>query len=130
MTFKSISARTQRFSEEDIYWRLGMVTREGVLIKGIDPLQGSWMGKFLSMVAVDGCLCILTTQMELHVFSIENNLKREIPLNLRKSMDSRSEYAKGDVMVAIAARKMVVMYDKRMEVLVQCWPKDGRVVFL
>ena len=33
---KITSARSERFSEEDQWWRIGMVTREGT-IKGVDP---------------------------------------------------------------------------------------------
>ena len=127
--FKHASSRARRFSEEDIFWRLGMVTREGVLIKGVDPLRGSWMGNFLSMASVDGCLCVLTSRMELHVYSLDQGLKREIPLKLGDTMDLRSEYSKGMVMAEIPGENMLVTYDQRMEVLVQCWPKEGKIIF-
>ena len=62
---KITSARSERFSEEDQWWRIGMVTREGVMIKGVDPLQGSWMGDLLAMLNCETMLCVLTSRMEL-----------------------------------------------------------------
>ena len=74
------SARSERFCEEDQWWRIGMITREGVMIKGVDPLQGSWMGDLLAMESCENTLCVLTSRMEMHVHDLKQQLVRELPL--------------------------------------------------
>ena len=94
-------ARSERFCEEDQWWRIGMITREGVMIKGVDPLQGSWMGELLAMESCENTLCVLTSRMEMHVHDMEQELVRELPLMLSRVMDERSVYAKGRYMIPI-----------------------------
>ena len=88
---KITSARSERFSEEDQWWRIGMVTREGVMIKGVDPLQGSWMGDLLAMLNCETMLCVLTSRMELHVHDLKQGLVRELPLMLSSVMGEHAQ---------------------------------------
>ena len=37
--------------QEELWWKIGHVTRDGVLLLGIDPLMASWVGPFLAMQA-------------------------------------------------------------------------------
>ena len=127
---KVSSARSERFSEEDVWWRIGMVTREGVTIKGADPLRGSWLGKLLAMGSVQDVLCILTSRMELHVYDLGTNRRREIPLRLGPTMDVRSTYAKGRSMVSIDSLGLLVVYDQRMGALIKIFPKSAVVNYL
>ena len=44
--------------KEELWWKIGHVTRDGVLLLGIDPLMASWVGPFLAMQSAQVCRVI------------------------------------------------------------------------
>ena len=49
-------------------------------------MMGSWMGDLLGIASVQGCVCVLTSQMELYVTDVERRLERTIPLALSREV--------------------------------------------
>ena len=125
--FEMFSARSQRFSEEQEWWRIGMVTREGITIKGVDPLQGSWLGDFQALASVQGCVCVLTSQMELLVYDVQRRVYRELNLAVGEYYNSRSVYAQGSAMIRSVSRDSLVIVDVRNSLVIRIQPLFGRL---
>ena len=121
------SSRTARFCEEDCWWRFGFVTQENSLVKGTDPQTASWMGQMLDMKAIQSCVCILTSQMVLHVADPERRLYREIPLAVGKTLSDRAFYATGQFLVVLPHLSCLLCYDYKNEALLRISPRDGIV---
>ena len=121
------SSRTTRFSEEVCWWRFGFVTQENSLVKGTDPQTASWMGHMLDMKAIQCCVCILTSQMVLHVADTERRLYREIPLAVGKTLSDRAFYATGQFLVVLPQQACLLCYDYKNEALLRMSPRHGVV---
>ena len=65
------SSRAFSFQEEVLWWQIGRVLPEGVLVDG-DPLRGAWIGDLLDIAAAQGCVCVLTSQMQLHTSDLSD----------------------------------------------------------
>ena len=128
------SSRSDWFTEEEMWYRIGCVTREGVLIEGTDPMRGSWLGDMIGMQSSQGCICILSTMMVMYVADPVAKRMRKIPISVGTGgLEHRAQYAtsgKGRQDHALLKCKdiePVVVYDHRNGALLKIWPKDGRV---
>ena len=68
-----------------MWYRIGCVTREGVLIEGTDPMTGSWLGKMIGMQSSQGCICILSTMMVMYIADLKTKKMRKIPIMIYES---------------------------------------------
>ncbi|CAE7558420.1 unnamed protein product [Symbiodinium sp. CCMP2456] len=132
LPFKSKSSRSREFSEEDRWWALGFVTTDGVVIKGKDPITGSWLGALLGMASAQGCLCILSSQMALHVYDVHREAYCEISLAAGSTLKDRASYAIGCSLLPVRDSKggCVCTYDTRNAAHLSIWPADGVVYSL
>ena len=85
------SSRSAIFREEELSWYIGTMLPEGVLVKGV-PLKGSWLGNLLAVESVAGCVCVLTSQMDLHVHDLQGAVVRIMPLYFGSKAEWRSAY--------------------------------------
>ena len=97
--------------------------------QGKDPITGSWFGELLGMEAAQGCLCILTSQMMLHVYDVHQEACRQISLAVGSSLRDRSAYAAGRPLLQVPDSKggCVCAYDVRNALHLSIWPADGFV---
>eukprot|EP00750_Incisomonas_marina_P002131 INCI12099.1.p1 GENE.INCI12099.1~~INCI12099.1.p1 ORF type:complete len:1134 (+),score=176.80 INCI12099.1:76-3402(+) len=121
------SARAHSFSEEELWFRIACVTRDGVMIEGSDPQQGSWLGDMVGFQAAQDCICILTTMQCLYVVDIKNMKSRKLPIAVAAggSLMNRAKYAAGSTLVAF--EDSLLTYDQHNEVLIRMWPALGRI---
>lgn len=117
------SARARRFSEEELWFRMGSVTKDGVLIRGQNPLTGSWLGNLLSMAAADSTLCVLSSQMILDVFDLKTKQCRQLPLAANGHRALHGVTANNTAMVALPG--CLCAYDARQGSLLRIWPRSG-----
>ena len=131
------SSRSENFTEEEMWYRIGCVTRGGVLIEGTDPMRGSWLGEMLGMQSSQGCVCVLSTMMVMYVADLSKKRCRKIPISVGEGgLENRARYAKSNVGHALLrygessskGETPVVVYDVHNGAVVKVWPRDGRVV--
>lgn len=119
------SARALRFSEEELWFRMGSVTKEGVLIRGHNPLTGSWLGNLLSMAAAENSLCILSSQMILDVYDLKTKQCRQLPLAVHGHRALHGATGNNTAMVALPGSGCLCAYDARQGSLLRIWPCSG-----
>ncbi|CAK9066511.1 unnamed protein product [Durusdinium trenchii] len=106
---------------------MGSVTKEGVLIQGPNPLTGSWLGHLRSMAAVQGCLCILSSQMVLHVYDLKSQQSRKFSWGTSAVPGSGGVPAcSGASLVPEPLGGFLCTYDWHHEALLRLWPRQGR----
>ena len=122
------SARSVNFTEEDFWYRIGCVTKEGVLIEGTDPQQGAWLGNMIGVGAAQGCLCVLSTMMVLYVADISGKRCRKLPISVGpKGLENRAVYAGGDFALLCLPDLPLTVFDTKNHALIFVWPRDGIV---
>ena len=126
------SSRSDRFTEEEMWYRIGCVTREGVLIEGTDPMRGSWLGEMIGMQSSQGCVCVLSTMMVMYIADTTQKKARTIPIAVGPGgLENRAQYARGRHHALLRADNSddspVVVYDHHNAALLRLWPRDGRM---
>lgn len=121
------SARAHTFSEEELWFRIACVTRDGVMIEGSDPQQGSWLGDMIGFQSAEDCICILTTMQCLYVADTKNMKYRKLPIAVATGggLMHRAKYAAGSTLVTF--EDSLLTYDQHNEVLIRIWPSLGRM---
>ena len=84
------------------------------------------------MASAQGCLCILSSQMALHVHDVHREACCEISLAAGSTLKDRASYAIGRSLLPVRDSKggCVCTYDTRNAAHLSIWPADGVVYSL
>ena len=114
-----VSSRVNFFSEEVYFFRFAHVTGEGVVIKGTDPLMGSWLGKLLEVEclsfsdqASSDVIALLTSNNSLLLFDVHHHRQAEVFFNDQSSQALEflnSEHLKGKKMWQGGDGRLMIM---------------------